>query len=197
LALWLCIQLLALLATLLRLPLAAGYPQPAELWSAHAMAMAQVVAAALLFPWLFSGTAPAVATIASAWPFAVLAGVLSGIPATRIVSTTCFVTAWMASLWAWNASTPATTRPSAVAVALLLCLGSLILFYLSLEFADHAGDDVTEAARWAQVSPPWAALRQLEATPRARDYGIPVVVAVGAFACRIFARRSGQVIHSS
>jgi hypothetical protein len=189
--------MLALLVALLRVPLAAGYPQSAELWAAHTLAITQIVATSLLFPWLFSGTAPAVATISSAWPFAVFAGVLSGLPGVRIVATDCLVTAWMLSLWAWNASAPVTTRPTAVAVALLLSVGSLVLFYLSLEFAHSSGDDIAVAARWAQLSPPLAALRLLEATPRARDYGIPVVVAGGAFVCRIFARRSSQVIHTS
>jgi hypothetical protein len=126
-----------------------------------------------------------------------LAGILSGLPVARIFAANGLVTAWMLSLWAWNASAPVTTRPAAVAAALLLSVGSLVLFYLSLEFANNSGEDIAVAARWAQLSPPLAALRLLEATPRARDYGIPVLVAGGAFVCRIFARRSSQVIHIS
>jgi hypothetical protein len=195
---WLALQLLALLIPLLRVPLAAGYPRPAELLAAHVMVVTQVTASALLFPWLLRNRASAIAAVATTWPFAALAGAVSGLPPMRALSAGSYVTAWMVAWWAWPEFAPARARGAAVAAASLLAAGSLALFYLWLEFGPDAGADVGEAAAlWAPLSPPLAALRLLQGAPGAREYSVPAAVAVGALACRFFTRRRRQVIHRS
>ena len=64
----------------LRVPLAAGYAQPAEMLAAHVMLVTQVSAAGLLFPYLMRSVFSAAAVAATAVPFVVLAGVLSATP---------------------------------------------------------------------------------------------------------------------
>jgi hypothetical protein len=186
------------LIALLRVPLAAGYPRPAELLAAQVMLVTQIAASALLFPWLMRAPATAIVVIATSWPFAVLAGAVSGVPAMRLVGAGTYVTAWMLAGWAWVAWAPARSRGAAVAAASLLAMGSLVLFYLWLEFGPEPGADVGQAAaRWAALSPPLATLRLLHDTPHTREYGIPATVVAADLACRFFARRSSQVIHSS
>jgi hypothetical protein len=198
LLIWLLLHLLALLISLLRIPLAAGFPRPAELLAAQVMVITQVTASALLFPWVMRTGTSAIVAVATTWPFLALAAAVSGLPPVRVLAAGTYVTAWMVAWWAWAGWAPVRWRAAAVAVASLLTAGSLALFYLRLEFGPDAGAEAGQAAaRWAALSPPFAALYQLHADPNARQYGIPAVVAGGALACRFFARRSRQVIHSS
>jgi len=195
---WLGLQLLALFVALARVPLAAGYPRPAELLAAQVMAVTQVTGAALLFPWLMRTSASAIVVVATTWPFLALAGSVSGVPPMRLIGVGSHVTAWMIAGWAWALWAPARSRPAAVAAAALITLGSLALFYLWLEFGPNPALDVGEAAgRWAAFTPPLAALRQLHAAPDAREYGIPAAVAAGACLCQFWAPRTSQVIHNS
>ena len=161
------------------------------------MAVTQVAACALLFPWLMRSAASAIVAIATTWPFIALAGVVSGATNVRLLDTGCYVTAWIIALWAWHAWAPTSSRCAAVAAASLVTIGSLVLFYLALEFGADLRPGVGQAmGRWSLGSPTLASLRRLEAPQNAGDYGIPVAVAAVAAGCRFFARRNRQVIHS-
>ena len=202
LLLWLLVQFMALLAAVLRVPLAAHYPQPAELLAAHVVVVVQVTAAALLFPSLLRDRYAAVAVVATAVPFQVLAAVLSAVPAARGAAAGTYAIAWIVALWGWNAAgsgrgraASATTGVGAAAAALLTA-GTLAAFYLRLEFAaDAPGDPHDLAAKWAAVSPPLAALHLLADAPAARDACVPALLAGAACVRHFFARRSSQVIH--
>lgn len=197
LLLWLGIQLIALLVALLRIPLAAQYPQPAELLAAQVMVVVQVTSIALLFPYLLRDLAAAVAVAATAVPFILLGGALSAVPAVRMAGAGSYVSAWIVALWAWNAQVSVTGRLTGVAAAALLTGGTLVALYLRLEYAlGVAGDAEDVMTAWAPLSPPLAALHLLTDTPRLRDWCAPAVVLAAALASRIITRRSSQVIHS-
>jgi hypothetical protein len=72
------------------------------LLAANVLVVTQVVAASLLFPLLLKSGPAAVAVISAAWPFLVLAGVLSGAPPERIAAAGCYVSAWLVALWTWG-----------------------------------------------------------------------------------------------
>jgi hypothetical protein len=135
LALWLAIQLAVVTLAVLRVPLAAQYPEPAERMAAHLVLGAQGVTAALLFPFLFRDTRTAAAVIAAAWPFQLAAGFLAGIAPADLASAAGYVTVWMLTL---AACTPLLRTPRAsaigITIATLLTLGGAILRYLRLEF---------------------------------------------------------------
>jgi len=195
---WLTIQFIALLVALLRVPLAAGYPQPAELLAAHVVVLTQIITSALLFPFLLRDLLSGLTVVATAWPFVALAGVTSGAPPARVVAGCCYVTSWLLALGLWNGWGRRAAGLRGVAVATMLTAGTNVLFYLRLEFAPDAGGSAEELARrWSVISPPLAAIRQLGVAPAARDFGVPVAIAIAAVVCRLFARRSDQVIHSS
>ena len=198
LLLWLSLQLLALLTALLRVPLAAQYPQPAELLAAQVMVVVQVTAVALLFPYLLRDVRSVAAVVAATLPFLVLSGAVSGIPAGRLVLAGIYVVSWIVALAAWNVRASTSGRSAGVAAATLLTLGTLVAFYLRLEYAaDAAGEPAEQLARWAPASPPLAALRLLTNPPRAADWCTPVGVLTTAILWRLAARRSRQVIHSA
>ena len=195
---WLAVQFAAIAVALLRVPLAAGYPATGELLAAPVMVVVQGVASAALFPFLMRGRACAAAVVAAAWPFVVLAGVVSAAPAARVMAAGAYVSAWLVALWAWRATAPRREDLYAVAAALLLTAGTLLLFYLRVEFAPEASADASDLAdQWAIASPTLAAMRQLREPLRGQDWCIPAGV-VGVAAVRwFFARRRRQLIHNS
>jgi hypothetical protein len=200
LLLWLGLQFLALLLALLRVPLAAGYPATGEMLAAQVLVVTQVTASALLFPWVLRDRWAAVAVIATAWPFVVLAGVVSAAPAGRVAAAGCYVSAWLGALWAWRAAGRGTGQFAGqfagVAVASMLTAGALVLFYLRLEFAAAPADEAERVAwRWAAASPPLAALKQLGAGSGLLDWCVPAAVMAAACARGVFSLRSRQLIH--
>ena len=114
---------------LFRVPLAAGYPANGELLAANVLVVTQVIAASLLFPLLLTSGPAAVAVISAAWPFLVLAGVLSGAPPERIAAAGCYVSAWLVALWTWGeVGNGSALRAVAVASLLtLLAIATLVL----------------------------------------------------------------------
>ena len=199
LLLWLVIQVLALLGPLLRVPLAAKYPQPAELLAIQLLLVVQVTAAGLLFPILLRSAGAAVCIAATSVPLLVLAGVLSATPAGRLTLAGTYVLAWIAALAAWNRVSGPVGRSVGVAAVALLTAGTLAAFYLRLEFAaDPAAASATAlAANWVPASPPLAALHLLSNGPSARAWCVPALVGALAVTRWIIQRRSGQVIHNS
>src|SRR3954466_14941902 len=117
LLLWLVIQLIALIVATARVPLAAGYPQPAELLAPHVTVVVQTIAAALLFPYLLSSWSVAIVVIATTWPFVILSGLLSPVPGDGLVSTAGFVSGWLLTLASLNRALPHRARPFAAAGA--------------------------------------------------------------------------------
>jgi len=136
LALWSAINVAALALAAFRVPLSAGYSQPAELLAPQVVLVTQVAAAGMLFPMLTRTTATAVCAVASVFPFAAAAAFVGakGQPAT--LAAAVFVASWVATLAVGNRilRTPA-ARMLGVALANLLTIGEPVLHYLGQEFA--------------------------------------------------------------
>src|SRR4051812_545277 len=156
LLLWLLIQLFALIVATARVPLAAGYPQPAEFLAPHVMVVVQTIAAALLFPYLLSGWSVAIVVIATTWPFVILSGLLSPVPGEGLVSTAGFVSGWLLTLASLNRALPHRARPFGVAAAPLLAAGGVVGFYPDQDFGTGSTADL-----WTSISPPLAAVHHL------------------------------------
>ena len=186
LALWVALQLAAVGVAVLRVPLAAQYPEPAEGMAAYLVTGVQVVGAALLFPFLLRDGRNAAVIVASAWPFLLAAGYLAGRSPAELARPAVYITVWLAALAAWApALKTRRARAAGVAVAGLLALGGAALRYLRLEFAaGHAGATLTPESASPLLST-WANLEG-SSTPA----GWIVVLGVGGLG--IAARVAGR-----
>ena len=161
-ALWLVVQLSVVLMAVLRVPLAAQYPEPAERLAAHLLFGAQVVGAGLLFPYLLRDARCAVQVVASAWPFQLAAGYLAGMAPAALAWPASLVTAWLITLALYAALLRSPrSRALGVAAAALLTLGGGTLRYLRLEFAS-AGVDAAPAGGFENASPLLSTLAALD-----------------------------------
>lgn len=135
--LWLLVQLIALLIAANDLPLSARYPQPAHLLAIEVMLAVQTAAAGLLFPWVLRDVRAGVLAVLSAWVFVVLAGAMSAVGVNAIFAAASFSTLWMIALWLWNrALSGEAAKRVAVAVAVLLSAGGVMLYYVAIEFGE-------------------------------------------------------------
>jgi hypothetical protein len=191
--LWLLVQLAALSLAALRIPLAAKYPQPAELLATHVMLVAQVAAAALLFPRLMPDWRTAAGVIVTAWPFAVAASALSAASVGATARGEAYVTAWLVALALWSAALPGPrSRLYGVSVAASLSMGAAILWYLAHEFGVAGGPERTVGGSgrrlWA-ASPVLAALNQVSARGPLWGDAVFLLALVLAAVATVLARR--------
>jgi hypothetical protein len=189
LLLWLLIQLSALLLAAGRIPLAAQYPAPAEMLAAQVMAVVQVTAAAVLMPYLMRDAASSVVVVATAWPFAVLAGVLSALAAPTVALAGASVTVWLLALSLSNLAVPPDARHWCATLATVASAGPLVLTYLNAEFG-------SATSGWLGLLPSVAVLRQVEGNgSQWAAFAVPAAVATAAAVRLILRHRRGQVIH--
>src|SRR5207249_11859802 len=104
------------------------------------MLVAQFGASAMLFPFLLRDARCCVAMIVTAAPMLQLAAILSMTPSPRVVGAWTCLSIWLAALAGWRTILPARHRPRAVAMANLLSIGGLILWYLAREFTVPPGE---------------------------------------------------------
>jgi hypothetical protein len=193
--LWLLVQLAALLLASLRIPLAAKYPQPAEALATPVMLAAQVAAASLLFPYLMRDWRTATAVIASAWPFAAVASVLSAAPLRATVAGEAYVTSWLVALALWSAVLrTARLKLYGLAVAATLSVGGAALWYLAHEFSPGpAGAVGGSGDRLLGASPLVASLRHLAPwRPHWAEKLIPTALAAAALLVLLARRRRAR-----
>lgn len=159
LAVWLGLQLAVTLVVVLRVPLAAQYPEPAEQMAAYLVTGTQVVAGALLFPFLFRSGHAAVQVIASGWPFLLAAGYLAGAVQKNLLWSAAMVSTWLLALALW-APLLRSFRAQMLGVAIggLLTLGAGILRYLRLEFGSGGGELAFGVESASPLLSTWAAL---------------------------------------
>jgi hypothetical protein len=183
--LWLLVQLAALSVAALGIPLAAKYPQPAEVLATHVMLATQVAAGALHFPYILGDWRTAAGVIAAAWPFAATASVLSATPLNTTAAAEAYVSIWLFGLALWCAVLPGPRSKSyGVAVAATLTVGGGCLWYLGREFDPVSSGAVGGNGDLLAASPLLATLRLLVPQPfRAGSFLIPTaVVAAGLLA---------------
>src|SRR5207302_11501671 len=82
---WTGIELIPLALATTRVPLAARFPAEAEIWAPQEMIIIQILASALLFPWLLPSWRAALAIILSSVPMLWLAGLFAATPAARLL----------------------------------------------------------------------------------------------------------------
>jgi FtsH-binding integral membrane protein len=132
--LWLLIQLIALSLAGFRVPLSARFPPPGEQYAIHTMLVAQVVAAAMLFPFLLRDVKSSAMVILTIAPFVQLASYFSSVPVTRAALAALHVATWLTTLALWRATLR--TRYSqilGVACAVALSMGGTLIWYARAE----------------------------------------------------------------
>src|SRR5215213_7298770 len=102
LLLWLLIQLGAILLVVLRVPLAARYPEPAERLAPHLLLAVQIITAGMLFPFLLRDWRTAVQVVATAIPFQLAAGYLAGLEPRAMLPAIALVLSWIVVLAVWQ-----------------------------------------------------------------------------------------------
>jgi hypothetical protein len=174
---WLAVQMFALGLAALRVPLSARYPQPEESLAVHVLVVAQVAAAALLFPFLFRSIISSIIVIASAIPFLQLAAFLATFTDNRrLALCAAYLTLWLTGLAILNASLRCQKlKVYGVAAVSLMSLGGAVIAYLHREFGAPAS-----AFDWqthASLGPIMGCMAILEANP----LGGTIWVFLGAF----------------
>lgn len=159
LAVWLGLQLAVTLVVVLRVPLAAQYPEAAEQTAAYLVTGMQVVAGALLFPFLFRSGHAAVQVIASGWPFLLAAGYLAGAAQKDLLWSAAMVSTWLLALALWAPLLRSFgAQMLGVAIASLLTLGAGVLRYARIEFASAEGDAGAGVESASPLLSTWVAL---------------------------------------
>jgi hypothetical protein len=132
---WLLVQLAALILSAARTRLWAEAPHAGELLSLRVLLISQIATSALLSPLLFQNRPVTLAVVASSWPFLVLGGLLSALPWATIVSTSLFVSAWLAAL-ALGQSPLSSTRWHLTRIGLvtLWTSGGPLLLFVRMEY---------------------------------------------------------------
>jgi hypothetical protein len=184
LALWLGLQLAAVLVAVVRVPLAAQYPEPAEQMAAYLVTGTQGVAAALIFPFLLRSARTTVQVIASTWPFLLAAGYLAGVAPKAMIWPAASITAWLVTLALW-ASILRTTRAQMVGITIasLLTLGGGLLRYLRLEFAAGTAEP---GFALETASPLLSTFAALDGSPSPAGWILLASLAFAAIAVRLF-----------
>ncbi len=140
--LWLVIQLLALSLGALRVPLSARFPPPGEQFAIHIMLVTQIVASALLFPFLMRDAKTSVMIVLTIAPFVQLASYLSAVPITRAALAALYVAAWLTTLATWRVFFRSRSAEMfSVALAVAWSVGIAIAWYVMAESRVSAGVD--------------------------------------------------------
>jgi len=159
LAMWIAPQAAALCASAFRLPLSAGFADPAESAALSVMLATQVIAAAALFPAVVADVRRLAMAIAVAWAFAGLACFLSAAATEPALLAMGHVALWLGALWAWAAPLARGRWTGlGVAVAMLLTVGGAMAGYLHAEYRPLAQGTVS--GRWWEWSPLLTTLSQ-------------------------------------
>ena len=191
-AVWLLIQMIVLCLAAARVPLWYRAPAPVERVAVEQMLAAQVVASALLFPWLMRNLATGLCVILVTAPFVQLAAVLAEVDLARAAVAWIFAALWMSALLAWTVAlraSRAATRAQLIGVALAgaLAMGGPVLRYLRLEFF-HFAPPTQETTRWAD--PVAGAITQLQTgATDAAQWALLVCLLVGGMVACAWSRR--------
>ena len=194
---WLLIQLAVLGLSALQAPLWYRAPDLPERAAAQQMLAAQVVASALLFPWLLRDARTAACVILTSAPFALLAAMMSEAPAARAWVAWSVVGAWMVALAVWSYVLRGMGwKMIGVGFASAIAVGWPVLRYLRWEFHHFTPPTAAEACL---IDPATAAVRGLQAASLdLLRWSVPLVALLAAVLVRLISRayRSRQVIHN-
>jgi len=132
---WLGLQLLALLLSAVGVSFWGDFPRPPERVALQELLGVQIIAAALLYPFLLRDWQTFIWLMLTAAPFVLLAAFLSGTPYASASLAYIYLLTWLAALRMWAAllRTPV-ARQLGIASASGLTLGGPMLYYINLEF---------------------------------------------------------------
>jgi hypothetical protein len=180
LILWLLVQAAALGLAAARVPLSAHFPQPAERQAMAEMLIAQIAAAAVLFPLLLQDWTAFGLAEAASWPMLDLAALLGGQPPARIAWAAGYVTLWLATLTLWQKILGQSPwQRLAVGLASLWTLGGPVLLYLHGEYASggRIWPPENSPAIWAAAGGPiWAGLARLNGARLFQGADLPLLL---------------------
>ena len=161
--LWLVLQLIALSLAVFRIPLTARFPLPGEQFALHVMLITQIVAPALLFPFLLRDVKTSAMVILSILPFVQLSSYLSSIPITRVALAALYVAVWLLTLAIWRVILDARrTEMAGVAFATSLSLGGAVIWYVYAEAREPGAIDWSHDGLFGPIL---GAIAQLHAAP--------------------------------
>ena len=133
-------------------------PNPTESIAAHTMLVVQLLASAMLFPWLLRTWTSTAIVIAATWPMLQFTGLLSAVQPSPLLVATLYISLWLLAMRLWHLALPTDhARLIASAGATLLVLLGPVLSYLHLAY------DV------GPQGPPWNLLPLLGPLPGALE----------------------------
>lgn len=178
--LWLVVQLFALSLAALRVPLAARFPPPGEQFAIHTMLATQIIASALLFPFLLRDLPTSVMVILTLAPFVQLASYLSAVPITRAALAALYVGVWLTTLALWRAMLRSRRgQMVGVASAVALSLGGAVIWYVRAESREPGPIDWSADGLFGPIL---GAVSQIEsASPTVAPWWAACVLLFGSF----------------
>lgn len=184
------IQLGALWLAAARIPLAAGYPEPAEFQAIRVLLAAQFVGAAMFFPLLCRGWQMTVLTLVTGWVMLTFAGALAATPAVQLVAPAGSLALWILTLsLAGLGIRGHGARTRLTAAATCVVAGGPIVWYAA---NDMGSAPVSSAAADFAFGPLWLVLQNPSHPPAATWWELStacvLALVFGAIATR-FGRR--------
>ena len=150
--LWAAVQCLPLLAASAGVRIWPHQPDPPESLALAELVAVQIVAAALLFPLVLADGPTLVVNLALTLPLMQLAGLMSAARQSTIFQLTAFTGLWLVGLSGWaQLGRSDLARSCASAAAMLLTLGSALLWYVRVEAAAQAGTPNPDPARYGPL----------------------------------------------
>ena len=163
LLLWLVIQLLALSLAVFRVPLSARFPPPGEQFAIQILLVTQIVASAMLFPFLMRDVKTTAMVVLAIAPFLQLGSYLSSVPTTRAALAGLYVGIWLITLALWRGIVQSRRGELlGVACALAISIGGAIFWYVR---AESGGAGALDGPRDGLFGPILGAFAQLHTAP--------------------------------
>lgn len=134
LLLWLALQLAVLCLAASRVELSAHFIKPAQRLAIVEMLVVQIAATGMMFPYLLRDARCCIALMLSAAPMLALAGMLSKRPAGVIAGAWTCLSLWLLAWTIVSTTTLKRERSMAIAIANVVGVGGMVLWYLSSEF---------------------------------------------------------------
>lgn len=180
---WLAIQSASLAWAAARLPLAAKYPQPAEMNAAALLVAAQILALSALFPFLCRTFKATAAVAVCSLPLLFLACAAAGQTA-RVVPVALLLVLWVGGLGLCRTALPGRWQHVLAAALTAFTAGGAILWYLRAEFVLN-GELPLEAGRY---SPMLAAINLAQGPGKLGDWATPAALCTGGVATVLVSR---------
>jgi hypothetical protein len=180
-AVWLALQLIALLLGAWRVPLSANFPTPAERLALHEMLVMQIGSSALLFPVLLRNWRTTSVIMLSAMPFIELSAFLSMTPTHAALAAAGYVLVWLAALSIWGAAGEKLPRLRVNGMGIVLAaawaLGGAAIWYMRSEFSTGEAMGMSwSSAGW--FGPILGAIAQVEQRQLLRGPWVALLIAL-------------------